>query len=48
MGLARYEESFVAEADAPADQDRAALISAGGWCGAWHPLLTLLNGTAWP
>jgi GTP-binding protein EngB required for normal cell division len=34
--FARCEESFVAEADAPADE--ATPISAAGWCGGWHPL----------
>jgi hypothetical protein len=43
--LARYEDSFVAEAEEPADQDRAALISAVGWCGGWHPLLALLGSS---
>lgn len=43
--LGRYEASFVAGADAPDDQDRAALIAAAGWCSGWRPLLTLLSPT---
>jgi hypothetical protein len=43
--LARYEKSFVAGADEPTDQDRAALISAAGWCSGWRPLLALLGGS---
>lgn len=41
--LARYEKSFVAGAAKASDQDRAALISAIGWCSGWRPLLALLN-----
>jgi hypothetical protein len=44
--LARYQNSFVAGADKPRDQDRAALISAIGWCSGWCPVLTLLSGSA--
>jgi hypothetical protein len=43
--LARYEKSFVAGADKPRDQDRAALISAIGWCSGWRPLLALLSSS---
>jgi hypothetical protein len=41
--LAQYQASFVAGADEPSDQDRAALIVATGWCSGWCPLLTLLS-----
>jgi hypothetical protein len=41
--LATYERSFVFGADLPSDQDRAALISATGWCSGWRPLLGLLG-----
>jgi hypothetical protein len=44
--LARYEASFVAGADEPSDQDRAALIAATGWCSGWRPLLMLLDSSA--
>jgi hypothetical protein len=44
--LARYQESFVAGADEPSDQDRAALIAAIGWCSGWRPLLALLSKAA--
>jgi hypothetical protein len=44
-GLARYQNSFVAGADKPRDQDRAALISAIGWCSGWRPLLALLSSS---
>lgn len=44
--LARYQKSFVAGADKPRDQDRAALISAIGWCSGWRPLLALLSSSA--
>jgi len=44
--LAQYEASFVAGADEPNDQDRAALIAAAGWCSGWRPLLTLLSPNA--
>lgn len=43
MRLARYEESFAAGSGDPSDQDRAALISAVGWCSGWRPLLVLLG-----
>jgi hypothetical protein len=46
LRLARYQASFVAGADEPSDQDRAALIAATGWCSGWHPLLTLLGSSA--
>jgi hypothetical protein len=42
MRLARYEGSFTAGTEEPSDQDRAALISAVGWCSGWHPLLALV------
>jgi hypothetical protein len=41
--LGRYEESFMARVNPPSDQDRAALISAIGWCSGWRPLLALLH-----
>jgi hypothetical protein len=44
--LARYERSFMAGAGKPSDQDRAALVSAIGWCSGWRPLLTLLSNSA--
>jgi hypothetical protein len=44
--LARYQKSFVAGADKPRDQDRAALISAIGWCSGWRPLLALSGSSA--
>lgn len=44
--LARYQDSFVAGADEPRDADRAALISAIGWCSGWRPLLALLSKAA--
>jgi phosphoserine phosphatase len=44
--LAQYEASFVASADEPNNQDRAALIAAAGWCSGWRPLLTLLSPNA--
>jgi hypothetical protein len=45
--LARYERSFVAGADKPSEQERAALISAVGWCSGWRPLLALLGRSTW-
>jgi hypothetical protein len=41
--LTRYESSFAAGAGEPSDEDRAALISAVGWCSGWRPLLALLS-----
>jgi hypothetical protein len=41
--LTKYERSFVFGADRPSEQDRAALISATGWCSGWRPLLGLLG-----
>ena len=41
--LARYEESFVAGADEPRDEDRAALVSSIGWCSGWRLLLALVS-----
>jgi hypothetical protein len=41
--LARSEASFVAGAEEPSDQDRAALVVAAGWCSGWRPLLSLLS-----
>jgi hypothetical protein len=38
-----YERSFTMRQRRPAtDADRAALISAVGWCSGWRPLLALL------
>jgi hypothetical protein len=42
--LACYEKSFVAGAEKPRDEHRAALISAVGWCSGWRPLLKLVDG----
>jgi hypothetical protein len=44
--LAGYEESFVAEANASADQNLAELISGAGWCSGWHPSVALLGNSA--
>ena len=40
--LGHYEKSFTAGAEGPRDEDRAALISAVGWCSGWRPLLVML------
>jgi hypothetical protein len=41
--LGIYEKSFLAGGAPPSDQERAALISAIGWCSGWRPLLGLLD-----
>jgi hypothetical protein len=39
--LARFENSFTAGAPAANDAERAAFITAVGWCSGWRPLLEL-------
>jgi hypothetical protein len=41
--VTRYQQSFTAGGLKASDQDRAALLTAIGWCTGWGPLLTLLN-----
>ncbi len=41
--VARYQRSFSAGGAKASDQDRAALISAIGWCSGWRPLLARLS-----
>lgn len=42
----RFENSFTANSASASDQDRAALITAVGWCSGWRPLLVLLSGVS--
>jgi hypothetical protein len=45
--LCRYERSFLAGGPKVSDQDRAALITAVGWCSGWRPvLMQLARGSA--
>jgi hypothetical protein len=41
--ITRYQNSFLADGRKAADQDRAALLGAIGWCSGWRPLLGLLR-----
>jgi len=41
--LSSYQRSFVARGPKATDPDRAALISAIGWCNGWRPLLAQLS-----
>ncbi len=41
--VGRYQKSFLAGGGEAADQDRAALITAIGWCSGWQPLLAQLS-----
>ncbi len=41
--LARYQRSFLVGGPKANDHDRAALLSAIGWCSGWRPLLLQLS-----
>jgi hypothetical protein len=41
--VTRYESSFLFGGGEASDRDRAAFISAVGWCSGWRPLLALLQ-----
>jgi hypothetical protein len=41
--VTRYQRSLLAGGPAAGERDRAALITAIGWCSGWRPLLALLQ-----
>jgi hypothetical protein len=43
--VARYQKSFLAGGPDVSDRDRAALLTAVGWCGGWRPVLALLQSS---